>query len=184
MTATTAGEKSIARKAPIVIRRMLAPIVFLALGAGPEIGVGADLVPDEYRVAYAVQKFDSTVAGVLAYDLPPIRFLGSLRSEVAFGTIYANGDWAALVSGGPIWGFRDIGGSTVFLEFSINPTVLSRTHFDGEDMGSHFHFTSALALGRRFGDWDVAIRIQHTSNAGLSDANPGMDMVALAFSRR
>lgn len=164
-----------------------------------QVGVGASLLvivsasanaaesaltPDEFRLAYAVQKFDSTFASVLAYDLPPIRFLGSMRSELAVGTIYANGDWAALVSGGPIWGFDDIGGSRMFIEFSINPTLLSRTHYDGEDMGSHFQFTSALVLGRRFNNWNVALRIQHTSNAGLSDANPGMDMVAVAISRR
>jgi hypothetical protein len=143
-----------------------------------------EFVPDEFRLAYAVQKFDSTWAGVLAYDLPPIRFLGSKRSELAVGTIYANGDWAALISGGPIWSVDDIGGSRMFVEFSINPTLLSRTHYDGEDMGSHFQFTSALVLGRRFANWRVALRIQHTSNAGLSDANPGMDMVAVAISRR
>ncbi len=144
----------------------------------------SELTPDEFRLAYAVQKFDSTFAGVLAYDLPPIRFLGSKRTEFAVGTIYANGDWAALVSGGPIWGFDDIGNTRMFIEFSINPTLLSRTHYDGEDMGSHFQFTSALVLGRRFDRWNVALRIQHTSNAGLSDANPGMDMVAVAISRR
>lgn len=166
------------------LQGLLWSAALIAVGSGHADQRDIDFVPDEYRLAYAVQKFDSTFAGVVAYDLPAIRFLRSQRSELAFGTIYANGDWAAMVSGGPIWRLGDIAGSTWFVEFSINPTVLSRTHYDGEDMGSHFHFTTALALGRRFGNWNVALRVQHTSNAGLSDANPGMDMVAVALSRR
>ncbi len=132
------------------IRRTGIGAFLLAIGYASAHAAESALPSDEYRLAYAVQKFDSTFAGVLAYDLPPIRFLGSKRSELAVGAIYANGDWAALVSGGPIWGFDDIGGSRMFIEFSINPTLLSRTHYDGEDMGSHFQFASALAVGRRF----------------------------------
>jgi hypothetical protein len=51
-------------------------------------------------------------------------------------------------------------------------------------MGGNLHFTSSAALGATFGAREsvaLSLRIQHTSNGGLSSTNPGMDIIGLNF---
>jgi lipid A 3-O-deacylase len=50
-----------------------------------------------------------------------------------------------------------------------------------------FNFGDHLAIGRRFGHGDrheLALRIQHFSNAGIRKPNPGEDFLQLRYSRR
>jgi lipid A 3-O-deacylase len=50
-----------------------------------------------------------------------------------------------------------------------------------------FNFGDHIAIGRRFGpsrQHEMALRIQHFSNAGIKDPNPGEDFVQLRYSHR
>ncbi len=84
----------------------------------------------------------------------------------------------------PVWRLP-INSRSLFVELSISPTLIGGSSFNGRDLGGNFHFTSAAAVGKTFGLRDafsLSLRIQHTSNAGLSSINPGMDTVGLNFS--
>ncbi len=56
-------------------------------------------------------------------------------------------------------------------------TLMSEDEYGDEDLGTLFSFTSHLCLSYRF--WDelsARVRVQHMSNASLSDENPGVNM--------
>lgn len=73
------------------------------------------------------------------------------------------------------------------LQGSFSPTWMEADRLNGRDFGGHFHFTTALALRfhadprRRFA---VALRGQHTSNGGLDEANPGLDLAGIELTWR
>jgi hypothetical protein len=73
----------------------------------------------------------------------------------------------------------------VDLVVGSSPTILSRDSFDGVDLGVPFQFTSHLGLSVHLSDrWSLAYRLQHMSNAGMGDRNPGLDLHSLALSFR
>jgi lipid A 3-O-deacylase len=79
-------------------------------------------------------------------------------------------------------------GGRWFVEAGVGANLLlpvynSRT----KRFSTAFNFGDHLAIGRRFGEDDrheVALRIQHFSNAGIREPNPGEDFVQLRYSRR
>ncbi|MEM9209168.1 MAG: acyloxyacyl hydrolase, partial [Pseudomonadota bacterium] len=74
-----------------------------------------------------------------------------------------------------------------FVDLGFSPTLVSRSRFDGRELGGHFHFTSSLSVGASFGRFDryaLSLRAQHTSNGGLNEDNPGLDMVGVNFTVR
>lgn len=66
-----------------------------------------------------------------------------------------------------------------FAEAAVGLTFMSNHHvWNGHDMSSNFQFGDHLAVGASFGDklqWDVAGRLQHFSNAGIKNPNPGIN---------
>ena len=72
-----------------------------------------------------------------------------------------------------------------FVDFGSHPTYFSRSEFGGKHIGGKFLFTSHIGLGAhldRQRKTSLVLRYQHTSNAGLSDTNPGVDKLGLTFS--
>lgn len=65
------------------------------------------------------------------------------------------------------------------LSLGVQPTLISSHNGNGKDLGGPVQFTSHLSLA-----WapatalSLGVRIQHTSNAGLYDHNPGVDIIA------
>ncbi|MBL9167637.1 MAG: acyloxyacyl hydrolase [Verrucomicrobiales bacterium] len=71
----------------------------------------------------------------------------------------------------------------VDLVIGSSPTILSRDSFDGVDLGVPFQFTSHLGFNVHLSDrWSLSYRLQHMSNAGMGDRNPGLDLHSLALS--
>src|SRR5690606_9852583 len=103
-----------------------------------------------------------------------------LRLEVG---VFEDGEnTRPFLSLGPVW-HRPVGQSRYFTELSISPTLIAGSTFQGEELGGDFHFTSALVFGTAIGSRGVvALRLQHTSNGGIRDTNPGMDMLGITFS--
>jgi hypothetical protein len=113
-----------------------------------------------------------------------------LRWEVAFGTLHEGSVDRLFVSGGPLWRFtpwQDWRTARFVLDFGIHPTVLGESKFSRVDLGGRINFTSFLSLGARFGPdraTRMAVRVQHISNAGIYDKNPGTDQLGIELSHR
>lgn len=70
------------------------------------------------------------------------------------------------------------------LQFSLSPTWVQQTLLAGRELGGHFHFTTAVAWLVKLdaaGRQTLALRLQHTSNAGSQSENPGLDLAGLEF---
>lgn len=72
-----------------------------------------------------------------------------------------------------------------FVEGGIGVNVVSPVYRNRhESFSTIFNFGDHLAVGRNFGAdgaHEVALRIQHFSNAGLSEPNPGANFVQLRY---
>lgn len=56
----------------------------------------------------------------------------------------------------------------------------------GERMGTRFNFVSHIGLGVNFGPQhaqELSLRVQHASNAGIKDPNPGLNLVQVRYAR-
>ena len=77
---------------------------------------------------------------------------------------------------GPVLEFRK-GKFPIILEGGISPTLMNKHNFGGNNFGSNFQLTSHIGV-----QWEitrrltVGLRIQHMSNAGLANPNPGLNM--------
>ena len=89
---------------------------------------------------------------------------------------------------GPIW---DVAMTPVFryarsrtsgpyLEAAIGLHFLSDTHIQPNvTLSTHFQFGDHIGVGLRRGRYDFGLRLQHLSNAGLRNPNPGVNFVSL-----
>lgn len=89
----------------------------------------------------------------------------------------------------PLYRWRGAGGqSPWFLEAGIGLSVTDERFITPhKTFGSHFNFSDNLALGRIYGDrgqQELSLRWQHTSNAGLRQPNPGLDLVLVRYTAR
>ena len=107
--------------------------------------------------------------------------------DFAVGLLERGSDTGSFISFGPSYRMR-LNKSNLgrwFTEFGVHPTYVSKTQFGGKSLGGKFFFTSYLGLGAyldRQRKASLLLRYQHTSNAGLSNSNPGVDMLGLTFS--
>ena len=75
-----------------------------------------------------------------------------------------------------------------FAELGVGINVLTPI-FNDEDrrFSTAFNFGDHLALGRSFGDdarEEIALRVQHYSNGGIKQPNPGINFVQVRYSHR
>ena len=109
------------------------------------------------------------------------------RLDFSAGRLERGSNASAFVSVGPSyrWHLNKIDQSKWFVDFGVHPTYVSQSGFEGKNLGGEFFFTSHLGLGVHLGrqrQISLLLRYQHTSNAGLKDINPGVDMLGVAFS--
>ena len=143
----------------------------------------AAVAPTDYRVVTNYGKFDDTTQVAVAFRMRPPRRLRARHLELAIGAISTSQESRAFVSFGPVWRLP-INGHSLFVELGFSPTLIAGSSFNGRDLGGNFHFTSSASIGATFGareNISLALRIQHTSNGGLSSTNPGLDMIGLNF---
>jgi hypothetical protein len=101
--------------------------------------------------------------------------------DLSAGVLQRNNEAGFMGQAGPCF---TIGSGTfpVALEFGSNPTILSRHRFDRKDLGCAFQFTSHIGLQAKLGQRvGLGYRFQHTSNAGLGNPNPGLNMHVLSL---
>jgi lipid A 3-O-deacylase len=77
------------------------------------------------------------------------------------------------------------GRSPWFVEAGIGLSVTNKRFVSREkNFGSTWNFSDNLALGRSFGEQgrqELSLRLQHSSNAGLKEPNPGLNLVVLRY---
>jgi lipid A 3-O-deacylase len=75
-----------------------------------------------------------------------------------------------------------------FAEIGIGLHLMSPVYrVGGRQFSSSFNFGDHLALGRAFGEGgrhEWSVRLQHFSNGGLREPNPGEDFVQVRYARR
>lgn len=101
--------------------------------------------------------------------------------EAGLAVLERGEDTGVALSAGPVGAWnRD--GSRWHFEIGIKPTLLSEDRFGMRDLGGHFHFTSHFGIRYQLRPRvSVGYRLQHTSNAGISSPNPGLDLQLLTL---
>ncbi len=96
--------------------------------------------------------------------------------EVNAGILRGSGETAFVGSIGPgiyLAGFKD----KIIISIGLNPTIISKHKFGDEDLGGPIEFTSHIGFNLNFArHFTIGYRLQHMSNAGLYDTNPGLNM--------
>lgn len=148
---------------------------------GNSMAYGAALGSPGIRVTVAGDKFDGVTQLAATFELATRRILNSHHFELAVGSISSSNGTAAFTSVGPVWRTPFLH-DRLFVDFGISPTFISGSKFSGRELGGHGHFTSFISMGLQLGrSGAVTVRIQHTSNGGLNETNPGLDMAGLQY---
>ena len=74
-----------------------------------------------------------------------------------------------------------------YAEFGLGAHVLSDDRIGDRALSTSYQFGSHLGVGAVIGArhaWELGVRFQHLSNAGLETPNPGMDFVIARVARR
>lgn len=138
--------------------------------------------PPAIRINNASDKFDGTTQLAAAFEIPSSSLFRTHHIEFSIGSISTPNGNEAFASIGPVWRIP-LSRNYFFADIGISPTLISGSNLGGRDLGGPFHFTSSISIGTKLGQTNsVALRIQHMSNAGLSETNPGMDAVGIQFS--
>jgi hypothetical protein len=111
--------------------------------------------------------------------------------EANAGVLTADGESGFVGSVGP--GLYISIKEMVELSMGINPTVISKDEFGDEELGGPFQFTSHIGLNFTshiglnvvfYDHYSLGYRLQHMSNAGFYDHNPGVNMHMLEVEYR
>ncbi|AVS60326.1 acyloxyacyl hydrolase [Paracidovorax avenae] len=186
------------------MKRLVAPLAargaFSILAAAAAAGVHAQTAGTEGPSVYvqggwAEHQTDSATVGV---TLPWTSWRSELwGSEVrGYWDIYASRWSYDSVDGGsghatlagitPTFRLRpDNGRSPWFLEGGVGITYMDkRYHTPHKEFSTRYNFASHLGLGYSLGaqrQHEIAIRVQHLSNAGIKRPNPGENFVQLRY---
>jgi len=108
----------------------------------------------------------------------------SISSRFDVGTIYLDGgdDKNAMLAVGVdlVYGLWD---GCVEVEIGFRPTWMFDHEYGDDDFGGGLQFTSHAGLAVNWQSMALSYRIQHTSNAGIYNKNPGLNlhMVGLGY---
>ncbi len=127
-----------------------------------------------------------------SWGIGPGRLGGYWEASVAGWSYHGpdrNRTGIAQIAFKPVFRYRfDDGASPWFYEAGVGLTLLNRHYTsDRKDFGSRFNFGDHLAVGRSFGErreQEVALRIEHFSNAGIKAPNPGATFLQLRYAYR
>lgn len=95
--------------------------------------------------------------------------------------------WVTQVGVTPVLRWSPHGSEAWFVEAGIGVNLIAPLYRSRERrFSTAFNFGDHLALGRRFGEGhahELALRLQHFSNAGIKRPNPGADFLQLRYAR-
>lgn len=89
---------------------------------------------------------------------------------------------------GPSLRWRGAGGTSPwFVEAGTGVMVTGKHLFNAKQrMGTRWNFASHIGVGMNFGHQQahaISLRLQHASNAGIQNPNPGINFVQLRYAR-
>lgn len=161
-----------------MVRRLTVAFFFVVAWAGAADTAAAEDDPTLFTVqggVYNVFK-DDDVAGAFAFEVR-----GGERFLIfkPFGGMMGTSDGAFHGYGGIL---TDIYfGRRIVLTFGFAPGVYADGN--GKALGYWLEFRSSGELAYRFDDRSrIGVMINHVSNAGLGDRNPGTEIVMLSYS--
>jgi lipid A 3-O-deacylase PagL len=103
------------------------------------------------------------------------------RLETSAGVLDGGSVAGFVGTAGPVLELRK-GNLPLSIEGGASPTLLSRYRFDSRDLGGRFQFTDHIGLNWNFSEhFDLGVRFQHMSNAGIYRRNPGLNLEMLSF---
>jgi lipid A 3-O-deacylase len=175
---------------------LIAGCLSLSLGAAAaseDSGVGIYL--DGGRGIHSNDSTDSLTVGVVMPWAPPQSFHGGALS---FYWDFFLSQWRApgpnghdrhsYNQGGAIanWRYRFAeGDSPWFAEVGLGGSVMDELYrTQDRAFSTAFQFTEQLGFGRSFGaqgEHELSVRVQHFSNAGIKEPNPGETFVRLRY---
>jgi len=86
--------------------------------------------------------------------------------------------WDASIT--PVFRYARSRASGPYVEAAIGLHFLSDTHLQPDvTLSTHFQFGDHIGVGWRRGHYDLGVRLQHLSNAGLRNPNPGVNFLTL-----
>ncbi len=75
--------------------------------------------------------------------------------------------------------------SRVSWNLGIAPTYIEKSRYNAIDMGGNLHFTSHIGVKFEMNkQWELGFRLQHMSNVGLEDSNPGLNLFLIEILQR
>ncbi len=81
------------------------------------------------------------------------------------------------------WTFAGAAASQPFIDFGVGPRLWTGTSIGpGHRFGTAFEFGTVLGAGLRQGNYDVFVRLEHTSNVGIKQPNSGLNFVQVGVS--
>ncbi len=97
--------------------------------------------------------------------------------------------WLGQVGLVPVFRFRPTSGTSPwFFEAGVGFTLMTSLYeTDRKRFSTTFNFADHLAVGRNFGprnEHEISLRLQHFSNGGIKEPNPGENFVQLRYSFR
>ncbi|MCQ4249807.1 MULTISPECIES: acyloxyacyl hydrolase [Pseudomonadota] len=178
-------------------------LVGLALGALPSVSAAQGNFADAKMYVQAGStslRGDATHAMTMGAVVPSGLFEG-IRRDAGPLTLHWDlwaSHWRSHHAGGTTGGYTQLGAllgwryqpadqqSPWFIEAGLGGSVTDRLYSSRErQFSTAFQFTEVLAVGYRFGPekaYEVSLRVQHFSNAGIKKPNPGENFMFLRFS--
>lgn len=163
--------------------------VFLLIAGSPTCAFAQQLVVGS---ATTVNNFHGLSYHHASLLFPVRDSAGSWRPDAwaaGVGFFRRDGDDAAVYTFGPVWRHdHPFARCRCFLDAGISVAYLEqREFFDSvklrdEDFGNDLQFMSRVSLGWYLESsraWSVELNVLHVSNGGLSDINPGADLVGV-----
>jgi lipid A 3-O-deacylase len=96
--------------------------------------------------------------------------------------------WLSQIGLVPVFRYRPTGGTSPwFFEAGVGLTLMTSLYeTDRKRFSTTFNFADHFAAGRNFGSRNVhelSLRLQHFSNAGIKDPNPGENFIQIRFTK-
>jgi hypothetical protein len=147
--------------------------------AGARYGIGASHSSADFHQAEAFVDWNLPWTGHFGTN-----WILQPRLDASAGWLGGNDTQGGVFTAGALVAFGNAH-FPVWIEGGSGPTVLTRSVFGSKDMGELFQFTSHIGLYWDFlSHFRLGYRYQHTSDAGLSDHNPGLNMQLVTLSYR
>ena len=116
----------------------------------------------------------------VAYGLPFAKQWGHWAYfsdiDITGGMISDRDQQAAIGSIGPRIGFKR---HPLIFDIGTRLTLVSDSGLGEKVLDGPVHFSSHFRIGLRISDVEFGCRIQHMSNAGFYDSNPGLDLLVI-----